>query len=153
MVRTIRRLSIFSLTLAPFLHAQERPVAFVDVTVIPMDKEQILPHQPVVIQSGRITQVGSAASVKVPRGALKIDGKGKFLMPGLADMHVHFMRSARPTKYRNKKERRMANARYQRNFRSRQHLGVKKPLRSLTERKDLQTPFRVLGAPVPARPF
>jgi hypothetical protein len=45
MVGTIRRLLILSLTLAPFLHAQERPVAFVDVTVVPMDKEQILPHQ------------------------------------------------------------------------------------------------------------
>jgi cytosine/adenosine deaminase-related metal-dependent hydrolase len=94
MLGTIGRLLILSFTLAPWLHAQERPAVFVDVTVVPMDKEQILPHQTVVVVGGRITQVGSAASVKVPHGALKIDGKGKFLMPGLADMHVHFMRSA-----------------------------------------------------------
>lgn len=91
---TIRCLLIASLILAPWLRAQERPVAFVDVTVVPMDKDQILAHQTVVVVDGRITQVAPAASVKVPSGALKIDGRGKFLMPGLADMHVHFMMPA-----------------------------------------------------------
>jgi imidazolonepropionase-like amidohydrolase len=91
---TIRCLLIVSLTLAPWLRAQERPVAFVDVTVVPMDKEQILPHQTVVVEAGRITKMAPTVSVKVPNGALKIDGKGKFLMPGLADMHVHFIRPA-----------------------------------------------------------
>lgn len=92
MIRKISSLLI--LTLATWLNAQERPVAFVDVTVVPMDKEQTLPHQTVVVVGGRITQVASAASVKVPHDAMKIDGKGKFLMPGLADMHVHFIRPA-----------------------------------------------------------
>ena len=92
MIRKISSLLI--LTLATWLNAQERPVAFVDVTVVPMDKEQTLPHQTVVVVGGRITQVASAASVKVPHGAMKIDGMGKFLMPGLADMHVHFIRPA-----------------------------------------------------------
>jgi imidazolonepropionase-like amidohydrolase len=90
----IRRLLIISLTLATWLHAQEPPVAFMDVTVVPMDKEQILPHQTLVVVGGRITQLGPAASVKVPRDAVKIDGRGKYLMPGLADMHVHFVRPA-----------------------------------------------------------
>jgi imidazolonepropionase-like amidohydrolase len=92
MIRKISSLLI--LTLATWLNVQERPVAFVDVSVVPMDKEQILAHQTVVVVGGQITQVGSAASVKVPGGALKIDGSGKFLMPGLADMHVHFIRPA-----------------------------------------------------------
>jgi imidazolonepropionase-like amidohydrolase len=92
MIRKISSLLI--LTLATWLNAQERPVAFVDVTVVPMDKEQTLPHQTVVVVGGRITQVASAVSAKVPHGALKIDGRGKFLMPGLADMHVHFIRPA-----------------------------------------------------------
>lgn len=64
MLATIGHLLIFSLTLAPWLHAQERRVAFVDVTVVPMDKEQILPHQTVVVVNGRITQVASSASVE-----------------------------------------------------------------------------------------
>jgi imidazolonepropionase-like amidohydrolase len=94
MVTTIWRLLVLGLTLAPWMGAQERPVAFVDVMVVPMDKEQVLPHQTVVVVGGRITQMGYSASVKLPLDALKIDGKGKFLMPGLADMHVHFIRPA-----------------------------------------------------------
>ncbi|HEY6307044.1 MAG TPA: amidohydrolase family protein [Candidatus Angelobacter sp.] len=99
MLGIIRRLLIISLTVATWLHAQERPVVFVDVTVVPMDKEQILPHQTVVVVGRRILEVASVASVKVPRGALKIDGKGKYLMPGLADMHVHFIRPAIPGQF------------------------------------------------------
>jgi cytosine/adenosine deaminase-related metal-dependent hydrolase len=94
MVGPVRRSLILSLMLAPWLTAQERPVAFVDVTVVPMDKEQVLPHRTVVVVGGRIAQLESSASVKLPLDALKIDGKGKFLMPGLADMHVHFIRPA-----------------------------------------------------------
>ena len=94
MLGAIGRLLILSLTLVPWLRPQERHVAFVDVTVVPMDKEQVLPHQTVVVVGGRISQVASSASIRVPNGALKIDGKGKFLMPGLADMHVHFIRPA-----------------------------------------------------------
>jgi len=83
-----------SVALEPWLNAQQQPVAFVDVTVVPMDKEQLLPHQTVLVAGGRIAQVGPSASIKPPRAALKIDGMGKFLMPGLADMHVHFIRPA-----------------------------------------------------------
>jgi imidazolonepropionase-like amidohydrolase len=85
-------LAIFSLGLAPWLNAQERPVAFVDVTVVPMDGERLVNHQTVVVTKSRITQVAPSASAHVPSDAVNINGKGKFLMPGLADMHVHFMR-------------------------------------------------------------
>ena len=94
LLRKISILLILSVVVAPYLHTQEGSVAFVDVTVVPMDKEQFLPHQTVVVVNGRITQLASTVSVKVPHGALKIDGRGKFLMPGLADMHVHFIRPA-----------------------------------------------------------
>ncbi|HEX8801360.1 MAG TPA: amidohydrolase family protein [Terriglobales bacterium] len=93
MIGYLRRLLIFGLTFAPWLNAQQQPVAFVDVTVVPMDKEQILVHQTVVVEGNRITQVGSSVSTKVPPRALKIAGRGKYLMPGLADMHVHLIRS------------------------------------------------------------
>ena len=52
--------------------------------------------QTVVVESGRIVQMGPSDSIRVPRRAMKIDGRGRFLMPGLADMHVHFIRSALP---------------------------------------------------------
>jgi imidazolonepropionase-like amidohydrolase len=72
------------------LRAQQAPVAFIDVTVVPMDSERLVPHATVVVRDGRIAAAGPARSVRVPKGTQRIDGRGKFLMPGLADMHVHF---------------------------------------------------------------
>ena len=64
-------------------------IAFVDVNVIPMDTERILRHQNVVVVGDRISQIGSVEDVDVPSSALIIAGNGRYLMPGLADMHVH----------------------------------------------------------------
>jgi imidazolonepropionase-like amidohydrolase len=64
-------------------------LAFTDVNVIPMDRPIVLEHQTVVVADGRIVAMGPTRSVAAPRGARVIDGKGKFLLPALADMHVH----------------------------------------------------------------
>lgn len=64
-------------------------VAFVGVTVVPMDRERTLAGQTVVVTGDRITEVGPVASVAVPEGAVRVDGRGKFLMPGLSEMHAH----------------------------------------------------------------
>jgi len=64
-------------------------VAFVNVNVIPMDRERVLRNQTVIVSEGTITAIGDAKRVKVPSGAQVVDGAGKFLIPGLADMHVH----------------------------------------------------------------
>jgi imidazolonepropionase-like amidohydrolase len=69
--------------------AQAGPVAFVDVNVVPMDSEHVLPHSTVITNGARIIAVGSVRSVPIPKRALRIDGRARFLMPGLADMHVH----------------------------------------------------------------
>lgn len=62
--------------------------AFVDVNVVPMDRERVLPHQTVVTENGRITAIGT--SVAAPKDARVIEGHGSaFLSPGLADMHTH----------------------------------------------------------------
>ena len=42
-----------------------------------------------VVRDGRVVAVGPVARVAVPRGARRIDGRGRWLIPGLADMHVH----------------------------------------------------------------
>lgn len=78
------------------LQAQQTLVAIVDVTIAPMDRERLVEHQTVVVQDGRITAIGPSRSVRFPRTAQQIDGRGKFLMPGLTDMHVHFVREALP---------------------------------------------------------
>jgi imidazolonepropionase-like amidohydrolase len=69
--------------------ASNSATAFVDVTVVPMDTERLVPGQTVLIQDGRITALGPTESTPVPPGARRIDGRGRYLMPGLADMHVH----------------------------------------------------------------
>jgi hypothetical protein len=60
-----------------------------DVSVIDATGGPAKPHSSVVIIGQRITAIGPAASISVPKGAETIDGKGKFLIPGLWDMHVH----------------------------------------------------------------
>ncbi len=60
-----------------------------DVTVIDGSGGPPRPGQTVVVQGDRITAVGAVADVPVPDGARIIDGAGKFLIPGLWDMHVH----------------------------------------------------------------
>ena len=80
-------------TLAPSHEPRPRAAqgtfAFVDVSVLPMDRDRVLNGQTVVVRDGRITAVGPTASVRIPTEAQRIDGKGKFLMPGLAEMHAH----------------------------------------------------------------
>lgn len=67
--------------------AEPQATAFVHVNVIPMDRNRVLTDQTVLIDKGVISTIGR--DVRVPRGALVIDGRGKFLSPGLADMHSH----------------------------------------------------------------
>lgn len=63
--------------------------AFLNVNVIPMDREQVLEDHTVIVENGRITTVGPANEVSVPQGIEEIDGRGHYLMPGLAEMHGH----------------------------------------------------------------
>jgi imidazolonepropionase-like amidohydrolase len=72
--------------------AQQAEIAFVDVTVIPMDRERVLAHYTVAVRNARIVAIGPAGDVAVGAGARRIDGKGKYLMPGLSDMHAHLGR-------------------------------------------------------------
>ena len=59
------------------------------VTVIDVETGKTLPDMSVVVEGERIAQVGPAREVKIPKGAQVVDGAGKFLIPGLWDMHVH----------------------------------------------------------------
>jgi hypothetical protein len=64
-------------------------VAFVDVNLVPMHVEGIVPHQTVVVRGDRIEAVGATEDVDVPPDAFVIQGRDRYLMPGLTDMHVH----------------------------------------------------------------
>ncbi|HEV8151010.1 MAG TPA: amidohydrolase family protein, partial [Gemmatimonadales bacterium] len=65
------------------------PVAFQNVNVIPMDGERVLAGQTVVVRDDKIVALGPTASVAIPAGAVRIDGAGKYLIPGLGEMHAH----------------------------------------------------------------
>ncbi len=66
-----------------------REVVFRAVHVIPMDQERVLENQDVVVKDGVVSAMGSTGKVKYAKDALIVNGKGKYLMPGLAEMHAH----------------------------------------------------------------
>lgn len=68
---------------------RQKEIVFRSVNVIPMDKERVLENQTVVIKNGVITAMGNASAVKHSNNAVIIEGQGKFLIPGLAEMHAH----------------------------------------------------------------
>lgn len=65
------------------------PVALVGVTLIPMTKDTSLPNYTVLVRNGLIQAVGPDGTLVIPDEFVTINGKGHFLMPGLADMHIH----------------------------------------------------------------
>ena len=77
------------LVLFSFLAIRAQAVAFTNVNVIPMDKERVLQNQTVLVKNGVIEKIG--ARIKIPKDAVRIDGRGKYLIPGLVDMHTHLL--------------------------------------------------------------
>ena len=66
------------------------PVAIVNVNVFDSKKGKILLDHTVIIEQGRIKQVGKSKSIKVPDNSKIISGAGKMLLPGLWDNHAHY---------------------------------------------------------------
>ncbi|HUQ80833.1 MAG TPA: amidohydrolase family protein [Gemmatimonadaceae bacterium] len=64
-------------------------VAITNVTVIDGASATPRASQTVIVRGNRVASVGAASSTRAPSGARVIDGRGKFLIPGLWDMHVH----------------------------------------------------------------
>ncbi len=92
MQRAARRLAATALVAtvaAPEVAAQDGPVAFVNATVVDVERGVLLPRQTILISRGRIDEVGPSATTRVPRGATRVDVAGRFVIPGLWDMHVH----------------------------------------------------------------
>lgn len=71
-------------------HTAAQTVAFVDVNVVPMDRERVLLRQTVIVRDNVITSIGEKDGITAPADARIINGNGRlWLSPGLADMHVH----------------------------------------------------------------
>ena len=74
-------------------------IAFTNVTVVPLDRDHTLADHTVVVRGDRIAAVGPSGKVEVPSDATRIDGRGKFLMPGMAEMHAHIPGGKAPDAY------------------------------------------------------
>ena len=80
-------LSIFALT------ARAEKIALVNGTIINPDKSQIVQNATIIIDSDKIAAAGDAKTISTPKDARLIDCKGKFILPGYIDTHVHFFQS------------------------------------------------------------
>ena len=89
----VSRMARRTVALLPLLAAspsQSPPVTVIEhVTVLPMDGRDSLLDHSVVVRGQSIERVGPSGSIRIPAGARRIDGRNRYLIPGLADMHVH----------------------------------------------------------------
>ncbi len=63
--------------------------AIVNANVISMVDDKVLANHTVLVRNELIFGIGPNSSIKMPEGTRRIDAKGKYLMPGLAEMHGH----------------------------------------------------------------
>jgi len=78
---------------------EQNILAILNVTVIDATGAPAKPNMTVVITGDRITKIAKTAEVAIPKTAKIVDGKGKFLIPGLWDMHVHTVIGRLPELY------------------------------------------------------
>ena len=85
-----RQIFLMAFLLSTVANAQQMSAfVFEGAHVITMENENLLIGQTVVIADGRIAALGPDGSVEVPAGAVVIEATGRYLMPGLAEMHGH----------------------------------------------------------------
>ena len=96
-------LFLFGVALMLFVALEQsssaQDLAFVGVNIVPMDRNRTLNNQTVIVQDGRIAHVGPAGSTRVPDGGLRLEGRGKYLMPGLGEMHGHIPSTMEPREF------------------------------------------------------
>jgi len=70
-------------------NAPSRPLSLTHVTVIDVRSGRAKSDRTVLIEGGHISALGRTGKIRIPQGAQVIDARGKYLIPGLWDMHVH----------------------------------------------------------------
>ncbi|MET0231330.1 MAG: amidohydrolase family protein, partial [Rhodanobacteraceae bacterium] len=86
-------LAIFTCLGPTVARANGRPDLSIDnVAIVDIEHGRASAPQSVVISNGRIAAIGTHATI--PEGALHVDGRGRFLIPGLVDAHVHLFNNA-----------------------------------------------------------
>lgn len=74
--------------------AEAPPLAIEHVAVVDVVHGNLVPSRTVLIAHGRIAAIGKPGVVTIPPGTVHVDGRGRFLIPGLVDMHVHLFNNA-----------------------------------------------------------
>lgn len=87
MLTFVLSLSLSVAAAAPRIESS--PLRIANVTVIPLDNDDVLRERDVLIRDGRIVRIDAARPVRKHDAARVIDGTGKFLLPGFVDAHVH----------------------------------------------------------------
>jgi imidazolonepropionase-like amidohydrolase len=82
-------LSIFLFFLSAAFAGQPAPLVFTHVTIIDATGQPALPDRIVVVVGERIQAIGITGKFRAPRQAKIVNAAGKFMIPGLWDMHVH----------------------------------------------------------------
>ncbi len=77
------------LSLALALPTLAQTVVFRDASVISMTSPNVAQRQTVVVKDGKIEAILAKAPAELPKDAVVVEARGKFLMPGLAEMHGH----------------------------------------------------------------
>jgi len=78
------------LLLAFFLScSKDQITAFQNVNLVPMTDDKIVKNQTVLVKGKRIIEIGLSNEITIPENSTLINGSGSYLMPGLADMHMH----------------------------------------------------------------
>jgi imidazolonepropionase-like amidohydrolase len=85
----MKRLTLLFLSIVACDAASAASTAIINVNVVPMHAEIIIPAQTVVIEDGLISAIGGVDKTPVPEGAEFVDGTDRYLMPGLVEMHAH----------------------------------------------------------------
>lgn len=88
-MRTFLVLSV-ALTFSVTLFAQ---TYITNVTIADVEKHRLIPNQTVIITNDLISNIQSSRKAKIPKNATIIDGRGKYLIPGLTDAHIHFFQN------------------------------------------------------------
>lgn len=73
----------------PGYKVSDAGIAFKNVNLIPMTSEKIIKAQTVIVKGSKIVDIGGVNNLKIPENSIIIDSTGYYLMPGLADMHIH----------------------------------------------------------------
>ena len=89
MIAGLRQLRLLLLGLAVSNFALADTTAFINVNVVPMSSETVLPARTVLVVDGRIVTIGPVDSTVVPDDAEVVDGTDRYLVPGLTEMHGH----------------------------------------------------------------